>query len=128
MPFRHTRNLQSLVGRVIPVAAVVVGGPDAAGIFVDDPVGQFVRSDSNGDGSIDISDAVGMLNFLFGGGSSGCVDALDANDDGSGDISDPVFLLGFLFSGGATPPLPFPNCGEDPTADLLDCVGSPACP
>ncbi|MBT6968391.1 MAG: hypothetical protein HOA02_06380, partial [Planctomycetes bacterium] len=75
-----------------------------------------------------ISDAVGMLNFLFGGGSSGCVDALDANDDGSGDISDPVFLLGFLFSGGATPPLPFPTCGEDPTADLLDCVGSPACP
>ena len=121
-------NLAIVDARMGDAAIAALGGPDAAGIFVDDPIGQFVRSDSNGDGSIDISDAVGMLNFLFGGGSSGCVDALDANDDGSGDISDPVFLLGFLFSGGATPPLPFPNCGEDPTADLLDCVGVLGCP
>jgi len=109
-------------------AIAALGGPDAAGIFVDDPVGQFVRADVNGDSSIDISDAVGMLTYLFGGTASTCVDALDANDDGSADISDPVSLLGFLFSGGALPPLPFPGCGEDPTVDPLDCVDSPACP
>ncbi|MGE4632721.1 MAG: metallophosphoesterase [Planctomycetota bacterium] len=109
-------------------AIAALGGPDAAGIFVDDPVELFVRSDANGGGQIDISDAVGMLSYQFGGGSADCLDALDANDDGSIDISDPVYLLTFLFSGGAEPPAPFPACGEDPTADALDCVDQAACP
>ncbi|MEC9477293.1 MAG: fibronectin type III domain-containing protein [Planctomycetota bacterium] len=109
-------------------AIAALGGPDAAGIFVDDPVELFVRADANGGGGIDISDAVGMLTYQFGGGTTDCLDALDANDDGSIDISDPVYLLTFLFSGGGDPPAPFPLCGEDPTADLLDCVNQAACP
>ncbi|MEE2888909.1 MAG: fibronectin type III domain-containing protein [Planctomycetota bacterium] len=109
-------------------AIAALGGPDAAGIFVDDPVELFVRSDANGGGQIDISDAVGMLSYQFGGGTTDCLDALDANDDGSIDISDPVYLLTFLFSGGAEPLAPFPACGEDPTADALDCVDQAACP
>ncbi|RTZ91622.1 MAG: hypothetical protein DSY92_03970, partial [Planctomycetota bacterium] len=105
-----------------------LGGPDAAGIFVDDPIEQFVRGDANGDGSLDISDPVGMLTYLFGGGTSNCLDSLDVNDDGSIDISDPVYMLGFLFSGGNPPTAPFPGCGPDPTTDGLDCIGLSGCP
>jgi hypothetical protein len=121
-------NLAIVDARMGDEAIAGLGGPDAAGIFVDDPIEQFVRGDANGDGSLDISDPVGMLTYMFGGGASNCLDSLDANDDGSIDISDPVYLLGFLFSGGNPPPAPFPVCGEDPTVDGLDCIGLSGCP
>ena len=52
---------------------------------------QFIRSDANLDGTIDIADAVSGLAVLFAGAPSTCHDALDANDDGLTDIdaSDP---------------------------------------
>ncbi len=109
-------------------AIAALGGPDAAGIFVADPVESFIRADSNGGGQIDISDAVGMLNYQFGGGTTDCLDAHDANDDGSVDISDPVSLLGYLFNNGPAPPAPFPACGEDLTPDTLDCADQFGCP
>lgn len=87
------------------------------------PAAQLIRADSNGDGAVDISDAVNTLNFLFlGSGSVACADAADANDSGDVDISDAIFTLGFLFSGGvADPPAPFPEPGADPTDDVLTC-------
>jgi hypothetical protein len=90
--------------------------------------GGFVRGDCNADGSLDISDPVSSLLFLFGGGEQPpCADACDANDDGRQDISDPITALGFLFLGGD--PLPFPRgaCGEDPTADDLGCIAFAPC-
>jgi hypothetical protein len=90
---------------------------------------QFIRGDGNGDGRVDLSDAVNTLDFLFsGGGNITCDDAADANDDSKIDISDPVGTLGFLFLGG--PPMPDPGpveCGFDPTADDLRCHLSPPC-
>ena len=109
-------------------AIAALGGPDSAGIFVADPVESFIRADTNGGGQIDISDAIGMLNYQFGNSTSDCLDAQDANDDGSVDISDPVSLLGYLFNSGSAPPAPFPACGEDLTADSLDCVEQLGCP
>ena len=109
-------------------AIMALGGPNAAGIFVADPVESFIRADSNGGGQIDISDAIGMLNYQFGTGTTECLDAMDVNDDGSVDISDPVSLLGYLFNNGTAPTSPFPSCGEDPTPDNLDCIDQPGCP
>jgi electron transfer DM13 len=65
------------------------------------------RGDSNGDGSIDISDPIHVLNFLFAGGAPPvCTPVADANADGRLDISDPVATLNFLFAGGGElPPL-----------------------
>lgn len=86
---------------------------------------EFRRGDSNGDGGLDISDAVFTLGSLFvpGSPSSPCTDAADANDDGGVDISDAVFSLGALFvPGSATPPAPGSlDCGPDPTMDTLEC-------
>jgi len=89
-------------------------------------VGGSARGDANADGSVDISDPIGLLGHLFTGGiPPTCEDAADANDDAQLDISDAVFLLGYLFLDGGVLDA---ECGPDPTPDLLECVTYPACP
>ena len=90
-------------------------------------VAKFRRGDSNGDGVVDIADAISILAFLFNGGSApACEDAADANDDAAVDISDASAILGFLFLGSAVPPAPGPtSCGSDPTPDSLEACGDP---
>ena len=69
----------------------------------------FRRGDANADGDSNITDAVGILEHLFGSGEKpSCLGSADANDSGTIDIADPVFLLNFLFSGGPQPAEP---CG-----------------
>jgi hypothetical protein len=87
------------------------------------PLTEFRRANSNFDDSVDISDALFTLVFLFLGGSGPvCDDALDANDDGTIDISDALYTLGYLFLGTSEPPAPGPKVpGPDPTPDELTC-------
>ncbi len=92
------------------------------------PVQQFIRGDANLDLHVDLSDAITLLGYLFGGLPLECLDAADANDSGSINISDPVYLLNYLFGGGSPPPPPYPERGPDPTLDLLDCQFYPAGP
>jgi hypothetical protein len=85
---------------------------------------EFIRGDVNGDGSLDITDPVAALAFLFAGGPPlPCADAADFNDSGNLDISDPVSTLAYLFQGGAAPGEPFPLPGFDPSPDGLGCLG-----
>lgn len=88
-------------------------------------VDQFIRGDSNADQSIDLSDAIETLNYLFGNGAIGCRESANCNSDLSVDLSDVVYLLGFMFANGPPPGSPFPDCGPQPLS--LDCV-SPTCP
>lgn len=81
----------------------------------------FVRADANGDGSVDIGDAIEALGQLFLGEFIACEIALDMNDDNTRDIGDPVYLLSALFSGGPGIPAPVGACGVDPTPGLLEC-------
>ena len=88
----------------------------------------FLRGEVNGDGGIDMSDAVFVLQWLFGKGRTPtCMDAADANDDGVLDLSDGVAILQWRFGGGAPLPGPLNNCGHDPTADELECESHGAC-
>ena len=85
----------------------------------------FLRGDANGDGRVDISDAVYTLNVLFVDSSQKilCDDAADSNDDGLVNISDPITTLNYLFSGTGDIGLPGPlTPGPDPTADELGCA------
>ena len=83
---------------------------------------RFLRGDSNVDGTVDLSDGVDVLNYLFAEARIECSDAADVNDDGLVDISDAVFVLNFLFLNGAEiPPPGTENCGSDPTLDRLGC-------
>ncbi len=102
-------------------------------VFVERPGSEippfiFVRGDVSGDGKLDLTDPIALLDFLFRGDTpSDCHDALDADDNGTVNIADAVMLLNFLFAGGAPPSTPFPEPGADPTEDTLECEGdSPA--
>lgn len=90
----------------------------------------FRRGDTDGSGEIDITDAVGVLGYLFlGSREPACFDAADADDSGALDLSDAVRVLGFLFLGGvAIPPPGTQTCGLDPTQDTLECEDNGACP
>ena len=81
----------------------------------------FVRGDANGDGALDISDAVSVVSFLFMGGQLTCLDAADVDDDEQLVITDAVYLLDFLFRSGAPPAPPYPAAGTDPDGDILGC-------
>ncbi len=83
---------------------------------------RFERGDADGSGSINITDGIYVLNYLFlGGDTPGCLDAADTNDDGSVNITDGIYILNYLFLGGAAPPPPHGTCGTDPTADETGC-------
>lgn len=94
--------------------------------------GLFRRGDANADGSVDISDPVFILQYLFSGGAEPpCLEAADANDDNylvPPDVSDPIYCLLWLFSGG--PPIKDPvSCGIDPSPCGLGlgCNSYPPC-
>lgn len=89
----------------------------------------FLRGDPNGDGSVDISDTVAILAYLFEGLTLSCIDAADIGDNGQVNIADAVAVVSYLFRGGAAPQEPFPGCGLDPTDDTIaECVPSGICP
>ncbi|MEE2884008.1 MAG: PKD domain-containing protein [Planctomycetota bacterium] len=80
----------------------------------------FHRGDATYDQSVNIADAIFILDFLFITGSTPvCPDSADTNDDGLLNIGDAINLLSFLFIGGATLPYPYPGYGIDPTPDSL---------
>ncbi|MEM7234604.1 MAG: lectin-like protein [Planctomycetota bacterium] len=94
------------------------------------PPTTFVRGDATGDGSVDLSDGVRILNILFlGEDAPDCHDTMDTNDDGNVELSDAVRVFSFLFLGGSPPAQPFMACGADSTEDDLPCTESSAgCP
>jgi hypothetical protein len=104
------------------------------GEVVEPPATAFVRGDTNSSGTIDLTDGVVTLNFLFlGGPAPSCMDAADTDNNGQLVISDAVIVFSYLFTGGPPPVAPSPSatayaaadCGEDAEggADGLDCAG-----
>ncbi len=113
--------------RLLPGSPAIGSGKDGVDMGALPPAGPpvpvFVRGDANGDATVDLSDAVFTLYYLFQGPVvPPCLDALDADDLRGAEISDVVYLLSFLFLTGASPPAPYPDAGPDPTTDdPLDC-------
>lgn len=84
----------------------------------------FIRGDSDGNGVVNLTDAVFILKGLFQGGPQPkCPDAADADDNGTVNLTDALYTLNYLFRGGPQPKAPFPTKGPDPTADALACAG-----
>jgi hypothetical protein len=63
---------------------------------------QFLCGDANGDGQVNLADAVYIVNYLFIGGPEP-LEAGDANCDGEVDLADAVYLVNYLFIGGPPP-------------------------
>jgi hypothetical protein len=73
-------------------------------ILVTDPPQQYLCGDASGDASVDISDAVYLIAYIFSGGPApNPLLAGDASCDLSVDISDAVYLIAYIFSGGPAP-------------------------
>ena len=89
----------------------------------------FLRSDTDGNGTTNITDPIALLGYLFlGSREPGCHDAADADDNGALQITDALRVLNFLFLGGVEPAAPFPACGVDLTEpDELPCAEQEAC-
>jgi len=105
-------------------ATLIKLGPDPSS------PGPFLRrGDVGGEGTIDLSDAILILNYLFlAGPAPPCLDASDADDDGEVALTDGIVVLQFLFLGGEPPKTPGPNtCGPDPTPDGLSCRSAGSC-
>ena len=80
----------------------------------------FHRGDADGDGQVDLTDAVFTLGHLFRGERApACLEAADANNDARLEITDAIATLEFLFRSGPPPAPPGPSpadCGLDTDA------------
>lgn len=83
----------------------------------------FQRGDVNRDRSIDITDPIFVLSYIFAGQETPrCGPIANANADSSIDISDAIFLLAFLFSQDGSPPSPLTP------EEILECETEPPPP
>lgn len=88
----------------------------------------FRRGDTNADASMDISDGIFVLLYLFTDGlTPSCLDAADSDDSGVLDITDGIGIFSFLFLGQHPPADSFGACALDPTPDTLTCSSFPPC-
>jgi hypothetical protein len=76
---------------------------------------EYMCGDANADGTVNVSDAVYLINYVFiGGAAPNPMASGDANCDGTANVSDAVYIINYVFIGG-TPP-----CD-------LDANGQPDC-
>ena len=84
----------------------------------------FERGDVDRSGTLNITDAVAILQFLFAlpAPDGFCADSADVDDDGRVAVTDAIRLLQHLYRGGPPPEEPRPgHPGPDPTPDPLEC-------
>jgi hypothetical protein len=120
-----TEDYRCLVLNVIH-RMVGIDPPECAGVIIDPPGPVFRRGDADGNGVVQLTDAITVLGFLFQGTAApGCFDAADADDNGAVQLTDAITVLGFLFQGTPAPPFPGPiDCDEDvEPAEPSDAIG-----
>ncbi len=84
---------------------VASGSFSTAGGVVSPSIAVWTEcGDANGDGTVNISDAVSLIAYIFSGGPAPSpLLAGDANCDSAVNISDAVYLIAYIFVGGAAP-------------------------
>ncbi|MEZ5359607.1 MAG: M1 family aminopeptidase [Candidatus Zixiibacteriota bacterium] len=94
---RAVDNLDSNYRDSVEYTLTITSAPDLPG-------------DANADGSVNIGDAIYLVNYVFKDGPAPLVpNWADANADCSVNIADAVYLVGYIFKGG---PAPILGCVE----------------
>jgi hypothetical protein len=87
----------------LPIDTVLMMNQPRQAVFSLTPA-PFLAGDANGDGQVDVGDAVFLVNFVFRDGQSPRPYlAGDANGDGRPDVGDAVYLINYIFKGGPAP-------------------------
>jgi hypothetical protein len=83
---------------------------------------QGICGDANNDSTVNVSDAVFIINYVFVGGDPPrpILACGDANNDGTVNVSDAVSIINYVFVGGDAP--------GDCTPGSPDWQGSDCCP
>lgn len=77
--------------------------------ITDPPVPAYICGDADGNESVTITDAVFIINYIFGGGSApDPIESADVDCNGTTTITDAVYIVNFIFGGGPAP------CSECP--------------
>jgi hypothetical protein len=87
---------------------------------------RFRRGDMNFSGTVNLTDAVTLLEHLFRGRSLRCPMVGDCDLSGSLELADPITILRHLFLGGPALPHPYPDCGEAALEEdelCMECAG-----
>jgi len=137
----HGKTLACILLTLLTVAPGALTARDPGGVPAQGPfpplpprpprtvIDTFQRGEVNGDGVVDMSDAIQTLSFIFTSAEPpSCVRAADVNADDTVDLSDAVSVLSFLFTTGRPPAAPFPGCGWDGDESPLPCESSASCP
>lgn len=77
---------------------------DEISIFMNLTIFNNICGDTNGDGSINVGDAVYLINCIFKDGPApNPICAGDTNGDGGTNVGDAVYLIAYVFKGGPGP-------------------------
>jgi hypothetical protein len=72
----------------------------------------YLRGDANGDRTVNVGDAVSLINYIFKNGAAPTQFIQgDANCDGRLNVGDVVYLINYIFKGGP-PPTPGSICSK----------------
>ncbi|MBK7093216.1 MAG: dockerin type I repeat-containing protein [bacterium] len=70
----------------------------------DAPPPDYICGDADNSGSVNISDVVRIINYIFSGGTvPDPLESADVDCNSSVTISDVVYLISHIFSGGPVP-------------------------
>ncbi|HAK96920.1 MAG TPA: hypothetical protein DCM87_18510 [Planctomycetes bacterium] len=86
----------------IDVVAVAEGDGESQILFGTD-TGAKASGDANGDGTVDVADAIAVLSHLFADVEAPCPNVINVNGDARVDIADAIYMLSYLFAHGPAP-------------------------
>jgi hypothetical protein len=91
----------------IVVGSLYPGTPNGGELFmarISTAPQMYICGDANGDGGVNVGDAVYVINYVFKGGPPPDPECLgDANNDGNTNVGDAVYLIAYVFKGGPAP-------------------------
>jgi Dockerin type I domain len=107
-PNFYTPSIEESGAREVPLLTMAVSltwlGSNQIQIDIDVLNGNHITGDANGDGTINVSDAVYIINYVFvGGDPPDPLESGDVNCDGTVNVSDAVWIINYVFAGGNAP-------------------------